>query len=72
MKEVTYEKLIKNTLKDETTLRMEDVEKVLSEKGSQIALVLFSGVHYYTGQFLDIERITRAAHEQVSVIIKSS
>jgi len=48
----------------ETTIRSEDIEKWLAEQGEQIALLLFSGVNYYTGQAFDCARITRAAHAQ--------
>jgi kynureninase len=51
----------------ETLLRTEDVESLLTERGKEIALVLLPGVQYYTGQCLDIERITRAAHQAGSV-----
>ena len=40
-----------------------DIEAVLTESGEEIALVLMGGVHYFSGQLLDMERITRAAHE---------
>ncbi|MHB8425994.1 MAG: kynureninase [Gammaproteobacteria bacterium] len=43
-------------------LRTEDIEAVLGEAGRQIALVLLPGVHYLTGQWFDMARITRAAH----------
>ncbi|KAJ3212125.1 hypothetical protein HDU83_005753 [Entophlyctis luteolus] len=46
----------------ERTLRTEDIEAVIEREGDSVALVLFSGVQYYTGQFFDIPRITRAAH----------
>lgn len=47
----------------ESFIRTEDIEAVLAgEEGSKIALVLFSGVQYYTGQAFEIERITKAAH----------
>ena len=45
----------------EATLRTEDLEAVLAERGGEIALVLLPGVQYFTGQLLDLERITRAA-----------
>src|ERR1700678_2092855 len=48
----------------ETTIRSADIEKWLAEQGEQIALLLFSGVNYYTGQAFDCARITRAAHAQ--------
>ena len=34
--------------------RMEDIEAVIAEHGSTTALVLFSGVQYYTGQAYDV------------------
>ncbi len=45
----------------EVTLRTDDLEALLAERGSEIAVVLLPGVQYYTGQLLDLERITRAA-----------
>jgi len=48
----------------EDTLREEDIEAVFTEHGPTIALVLLPGVQYYTGQFLDIPRLTKAAHAQ--------
>ena len=47
----------------EATLRTEDLEQLLATRGREIALVLLPGVQYYTGQVLEIERITRAAHD---------
>lgn len=43
-------------------LHTEDILDAISTAGSSLALVMFSGVNYYTGQFFDIESITRAAH----------
>lgn len=40
----------------------EDIESVLAEQGEEIALVLMGGVHYFSGQLLDMRRITEAAH----------
>ena len=50
------------------TLRMEDILEVIEQEGSSIALVLFSGVQYYTGQLFDIKTITKVAHNQVSLL----
>lgn len=51
---------------DERTARSrptaEEVEEILSERGEEIALVFLGGVNYLTGEALDIDRITRAAH----------
>ena len=39
-----------------------DIEEVLAARGDEIALVFLGGVNYLTGEALDLERITRAAH----------
>ena len=39
-----------------------DLEAVLGRRGEEIALVLWPGVQYLTGQVFDLERIERAAH----------
>ena len=46
----------------EHTLRTEDIVSAIREHGDTIALVMFSGVHYYTGQLFDMEAITQAGH----------
>eukprot|EP00428_Durinskia_dybowskii_P066576 CAMPEP_0170369136 /NCGR_PEP_ID=MMETSP0117_2-20130122/7822_1 /TAXON_ID=400756 /ORGANISM="Durinskia baltica, Strain CSIRO CS-38" /LENGTH=471 /DNA_ID=CAMNT_0010623835 /DNA_START=73 /DNA_END=1488 /DNA_ORIENTATION=- len=48
----------------ETSLRMEDIEAIIAEEGQSIALVMFSGIQYYTGQLFDMARITVAAQAQ--------
>jgi kynureninase len=52
----------------EATLWTEDVEALLSSRGGEIALVLLPGVQYFSGQLLDMERLTRAAHGAGSVV----
>ncbi len=47
----------------EFTLRTEDIVKTINEHDDELALVLFSGINYYTGQFFDMEAITKAAHK---------
>lgn len=47
----------------ELTLRTEDIIQVINEHASELALVLFAGINYYTGQLFDMEAITRGAHK---------
>ena len=47
----------------EETLRIEDIEAKIAELGSELALVLWPGVQYRTGQAFDCARIARAAHD---------
>ena len=45
----------------EHTLRTDDVAELLESEGDSIALVLFAGVNFFTGQVMEIERITALA-----------
>lgn len=40
-----------------------DIEAVIEQHKDSVALVLFSGVNYFTGQVFDVEAITKAAHK---------
>lgn len=46
----------------EDTIRTEDILAKIEDEGDSIALVMFAGVNYYTGQAFDLGRITEAAH----------
>ena len=48
----------------EDVLRTDDLVGLIAERGEEIAVVLLSGVQFFTGQWFDMERITKAAHEQ--------
>lgn len=52
----------------EYSLRTEDLESLIDREGDRIALVLFGGVNYFTGQVFDIERIARAARSRGCVV----
>lgn len=43
-------------------IREEAIERILAERGDEIALVFLGGVNYLTGEALDLARITHAAH----------
>lgn len=45
------------------TLRTEDIVAAVEAAGSQLSVLLFSGVQYYTGQYFDIPALTQAAHK---------
>src|SRR5262249_32882305 len=52
----------------EHLIRSEDIEALLEARGPEIALVLLSGVNFFTGQVFDMERITAAARRQGCVV----
>ena len=43
-------------------LELEDLEYLLDTHGDEVALLLIGGVNYYTGQFLDLKKITELGH----------
>ena len=47
----------------EDLVRVEDLEDAIFDAGDRLALVLFDGVNYATGQALPVARLTAAAHE---------
>lgn len=47
----------------EYTIRTEDILTAIEKNKDSVALVLFSGVNYYTGQLFDMPAITFAAHK---------
>jgi len=50
------------------TISMAAIERVLSERGKEIALVLWPGVQYRTGQAFDMQEVSRLAHAQGCVV----
>ncbi|CAN5909180.1 kynureninase [soil metagenome] len=46
----------------EHLLRTEDIVRKIGEEGEELALIMLGGVNYYTGQFFDLQAITRAGH----------
>lgn len=41
----------------------EDIQKAIADAGDSLAVVLFGGVNYYTGQLFDMKAICQAAHQ---------
>ena len=52
----------------EHTIRLEDILDKIAEVGDALALVLFGGVNYYTGQVFDMKSIT-AAGQNVGAMV---
>jgi len=50
--------------KGEYTIREEDILEVIAKEGKSIAVVIFAGVQYYTGQCFPMKTITKKAKEQ--------
>ncbi len=52
----------------ETHLRTEDILESINQHKKELALVIFGGVQYYTGQFFDIKSITAAGHKAGAIV----
>ena len=52
----------------EHLIRHEDILQKINETGDELALVIFGGVNYYTGQVFDMQAITRAGHQVGAVV----
>ena len=49
--------------KGEHTIRIEDIEATIKKHKKNLAVVVFGGVNYYTGQFFDMKKIVELTHE---------
>ena len=47
----------------EKILHTADIVAAIEAHGESLAVVMFGGINYYTGQLFDMKRITQAAHE---------
>jgi kynureninase len=54
--------------KGEKLLQTEDIISAIKENASELALVIFGGVQYYTGQFFNIKKITEEGHKAGAVV----
>ncbi|GAB4329128.1 MAG: kynureninase [Flammeovirgaceae bacterium] len=48
--------------KNEYTIRTEDIAEIIEQHSDELALVVFGGVNYYTGQAFDMKTIAEEAH----------
>jgi kynureninase len=55
-------------LKGEHLLREEDILEILEKEGDQVMVALFPAIQYYTGQLLDIKKLTKAAQDKGIVV----
>jgi kynureninase len=52
----------------EELIRIEDIEACIAAEGARLALVLWPGLQYRTGQLFDLRRVARAAHAAGCII----
>lgn len=50
------------------TLQTEDIVQAIADHADEIALVLFGGVNYFTGQWFDMPAITKAGHAAGAIV----
>jgi kynureninase len=49
--------------KGEFTIRTEDILDLIRTHADELAVVIFGGINFFTGQLVDIEKIAAAAHQ---------
>lgn len=52
----------------EEILRTEDILETIEKHGDSVAVVMFGGINYYTGQFFDLEKITKKGHKVGAIV----
>ncbi len=53
---------------EEVTILTEDILDYINKEGDSIALIMFAGVNYYTGQAFEFEKITAAGHNKGCIV----
>lgn len=51
-------------MQGENLLNEDDIIKMMEEEGDQIAVALLPAIQYYTGQLLDVAKLTKVAQEK--------
>jgi kynureninase len=54
--------------KGEFTIRTEDVVDLIDKHADQLAVIMFAGVNFFTGQLFDIEKMTASAQKRGIVV----
>lgn len=49
-------------------MREDDFMKLIDENRDSLAVILIPGLHYFTGQWYDVERLTKHAHQYDIVV----
>lgn len=52
----------------EYTLRTEDITDLIAANADELALVMFGGINYFTGQWFDMHAITKAGHKAGAIV----
>lgn len=52
----------------EFTIRTEDILEYIEREGDSVALIMFAGVNYYTGQAFEFEKIISAGHKKGCIV----
>lgn len=52
----------------ETTIRHEDILEAIERHAAELALVMFGGVNYFTGQLFNMKSITEAGHKAGAMV----
>jgi kynureninase len=55
--------ILARSRKSEFTIRTEDILDLIEKNADQLAIVVFGGANFFTGQLFDIKKITAAAHK---------
>ena len=52
----------------EHVIRTEDFEEAIETHGDELATIMIGGVNYYSGQVMDMEKITKLGHEVGAIV----